>query len=85
MAAIKGNGSLSGSISAQTSLSGSVSNPKSAENYTGDYEIVPQAFEKQVLHTANKLCTADITVTAVPYIEVSNRSDGKTVYIASEV
>ncbi len=85
MASIKETGSLKGSISATCSLSGGVSTPKKAEEYSGEYQITPQAFTGQVLQTANKLCTKNITVDAVPYYEVSNLSDGKTAYIASEV
>lgn len=54
------------------------------EAYEGDYEIVPKAFEPVVLPTKNKLLADDVTVTKVPYYEVSNET-GTTVYIASEV
>lgn len=52
--------------------------------YEGDYEVVPKAFEPVVLPTKNKLLADDVTVTKVPYYEVSNET-GTTVYIASEV
>lgn len=54
------------------------------EAYEGDYEVVPKAFEPVVLPTKNKLLADDVTVTKVPYYEVSNET-GTTVYIASEV
>lgn len=54
------------------------------EAYEGDYEVVPNAFEPVVLPTKNKLLADDVTVTKVPYYEVSNET-GTTVYIASEV
>ena len=43
-----------------------------------------RAFEPVVLPTKNKLLADDVTVTKVPYYEVSNET-GTTVYIASEV
>ena len=54
------------------------------EAYEGGYEVVPKAFEPVVLPTKNKLLADDVTVTKVPYYEVSNET-GTTVYIASEV
>ena len=52
--------------------------------YEGEYEVTPKAFEPVVLPTKNKLLADDVTVTKVPYYEVSNET-GTTVYIASEV
>lgn len=53
------------------------------EYYEGSYEVIPKAFESSVLQTRDKYLTDDVTVTKVPYFEVSNES-GKTVYIANE-
>ena len=50
------------------------------EAYEGDYEVVPKAFEPVVLPTKNKLLADDVTVTKVPYYEVSNET-GTTVYM----
>lgn len=54
-------------------------------DYEGEYVIIPQAFNEVVLPTANTRLLQNVTVLEVPYSEVSNLSDGKTVYIASEV
>ncbi len=53
--------------------------------YTGDYTVVPKAHSEQVLETAGKLMLDDVTVTKIPYYEVSNVKDGLTIYIAGEV
>ena len=53
--------------------------------YSGEYEVVPNAFNTQVLPTANKVLKKDIVVQKVPYFETSNNYDGVTVYIAEEV
>lgn len=50
-------------------------------NYTGDYTVIPKVYE-QTLETKNKSMTDDVTVTAVPYAEVSNPSGGLTANIA---
>lgn len=49
--------------------------------YTGDTVVIPRAFESQVLPTQNKTVTDDITVTEIPYTEVSNLAGGLTVSI----
>ncbi len=88
MSSIKASQSLTGAISARANLSATIMLPSAqptAEVYTGTYQVKPQAFEDTVLQTADKHLTQNITVTAVPYFEVSNLSDGKTVYIASNV
>ena len=52
----------------------------SYETYTGDYIVIPTAVA-QVLDTDHKLLLDDVTVTAIPYTEVSNPSGGYTVSI----
>lgn len=52
--------------------------------YTGAYEVTPKAYEEQILETARKYLTQNVTVHEVPYYVTSNQS-GETVYIASEV
>lgn len=79
-------GTLSGKLSSGAkSLSGQLSSQPSDgySLYTGDYEVTPKAYT-QTLETAGKLLTENIVVTAVPYYETSNNSDGLTVYIAEE-
>lgn len=56
-----------------------------AETYDGPYEVTPKAWDEQVLETAHKLMTDDVTVFRVPYYETVNLFDGKTAYIAEEV
>lgn len=89
MSEVKVLNTLTGSISAECSLTGTISVPENGtgnyESYTGDYEVVPQAFEETVLPTANKMLSKDVVVAKVPYIETSNTSNGITVYIAATV
>ena len=54
------------------------------EIYEGDYNVVPKV-EGQKLFTANKHMIDDVTITSIPYYEVSNASGGNTVYIAKEI
>lgn len=49
--------------------------------YTGDTVVIPRAFEDQTLNTAMKTVYQDITVTEIPYNEVTNPSGGLTVSI----
>jgi len=50
------------------------------ECYSGDCHIIPKV-EEQVLETRDKLMTDNITVTSIPYYEVSNPQGGTTVII----
>lgn len=50
--------------------------------YLGPYEVIPKAWEEQVLATNGKNMTDDVTVFEVPYDEVINPT-GTTVVIAS--
>lgn len=50
--------------------------------YLGPYEVIPKAWEDQILATRGKNMTGDVKVFEVPYDEVSN-PDGTTVIIAS--
>ena len=50
--------------------------------YMGPYEVVPKAWEDQILATNGKNMTDDVTVFEVPYDEVTNPT-GTTVVIAS--
>lgn len=77
--------SLSGTISSETALSGSLSSPKEYTIYSGPYEVIPKAFESQTLDTHNKVMEYDILVVEVPYYETSNDANGTTAYIAKEV
>ncbi len=52
--------------------------------YTGEYDVIPKV-TAQTLATAGKRMKEDVCVLAIPYFEVSNPSDGMTVYIGSEI
>lgn len=50
------------------------------ETYDGTYIVTPRV-EAQSLPTAKRNMKEDVTVKAIPYAEVSNDSNGKTVTI----
>lgn len=52
------------------------------DEYKGTYEITPKANETQVLETKNKLLNDNVKINKIPYYEVSNNENGKTVIIA---
>lgn len=54
------------------------------EAYDGPYVVTP-AIDSQVLSTAQKRMTENMTVKAIPYFQTSNPQMGETVYIGSEV
>ena len=82
---ISGVNSLNGSLSGVGSVPGTVS-PKINRDkyYTGTYEVTPKADVTQVLPTADKTLTDNITVNKVPFYETHNEH-GTTAYIAMEV
>lgn len=55
-----------------------------AETYTGEYEVIPKAYDSQTLETKDKLMEDNVFIFSVPYFQTSNEH-GDTVYIASEV
>ena len=77
---IKTEASLSGSIKSNGALHGSLHMPVGYEDYTGEYEITPKV-TAQVIETADKHMISDLTVKEIPYYEVSNQANGKTVLI----
>lgn len=56
---------------------------KDMEPYAGSYQITPSP-DAQILYTAQKRMTEDMTINGIPYFETSNEYHGKTVYIGSE-
>lgn len=54
-------------------------------DYTGDYEITPNAHNPIVLQTKNKKMVDDVTVKKIPFFDVSNTSGGTTIFIGNEV
>lgn len=51
-----------------------------ASKYEGSYEVVPKVVA-QTLPTAQKIMQKDLVIAVIPYAEVSNLFDGKTVTI----
>lgn len=59
-------------------------NQGAAPTYTGDYDVTPTA-DGEVLKTAQKTMSKDLTIHPIPYFEVSNTAGGDTVYIGGEI
>ena len=51
------------------------------EKYTGQYEVIPLPLMQQILQTADKVLTDNITVAPIPYATTSNDAGGYTVVI----
>ena len=49
-------------------------------NYEGEYNVIPRVNE-QVLETKDKSMIDDVTINAIPYVEVSNVGGGYTATI----
>lgn len=49
--------------------------------YEGEYTVIPKT-EEQTLKTANKVMSDNLVVEKIPYYEVTNTANGKTVTIA---
>ena len=84
----KGAFSLSGEISTGKgfSLSGDIlcnTVGKGAEEYTGEYVVIPKIFE-QSLNTTGYVMSRDVTVEKIPYSEVSNLYGGLTANIGDQ-
>ena len=56
----------------------------SGEHYTGAYEVTPDTVQ-QVLPTAQKVMSRDVTILEIPFFEVTNNSGGTTVSIVKEI
>lgn len=80
---IQGVGGITGGLSASGGLSGHISMPEVAPvaPYEGEYVVIPQV-DEQIMPTAGKRMTDDVTVSGIPYYQVSNLS-GLTVYIGT--
>lgn len=82
--ALSAEPTLSGRLSCDGGLSGSLSIVSGYDVYSGAYDVVPKAYNSQTLLTANKLLNENIIVKEVPYYETGNSSNGVTAYIAKE-
>lgn len=80
---IKYEGNLTGIINSDGNLEGSLSMPIGYDDYVGPYDITPNV-SQQSLDTADKHLTDDITIEAIPYYEVSNSYNGKTIIIGGK-
>ena len=58
-----------------------VSGGEGLPTYDGDYIVVPSVWQEQSIPTKNKKLIDNVTVTKVPYAEVSNEAGGKTITI----
>lgn len=76
---------LQGHIKTDATLSASVIAPMliGLETYTGPYEVYPEVTE-QHFETIDKRMADNLTVTAIPYHEVSNEH-GETVIIGGRI
>lgn len=73
---------LKGSLAGRNTISGTLAvGKREAEIYTGEYTVTPKPWEEQVLPTADKLMTGDVTVFEIPYAQVTNIQGGYTVTI----
>lgn len=52
------------------------------EVYHGEYDVIPKAWQMQILETKNKVMDDNVRVHEIPYDETSNEY-GETVVIAS--
>lgn len=60
------------------SLGNIIIEQSNAEEYDGEYRVIPQAFHVQTLESANKIMREDVTVAEIPYFAVSNEEGGIT-------
>lgn len=80
---IKTEGSLLGAIKSEGILEGSLSMPSGYDDYTGPYDVIPKVIPRS-LDTADKHLADNITIKAIPYYEVSNLHNGKTIIIGGD-
>jgi hypothetical protein len=71
---------LTGTVNSKWNVSGTVTIDGGREKYTGSYEVTPRA-DEQILDTANKIMSDDVTIKEIPYAEVTNPAGGITVII----
>ena len=83
MSEIFGYPIISGKISAEPTIKGSISNNVEKTYYDGEYEVTPR-LQAQTLETADKTMRKDITIKEVPVSETTNPDGGTTIVIAYE-
>lgn len=57
--------------------------PDAQDVYEGGYDVTPKVTE-QIMPTASKYMTDNVTIRKIPVFKVHNNSGGTTVYIATE-
>ena len=85
MSDIKALDSLSGTISGECELAGNLCVTQEYDAYDDSYEIVPKAFQSQILETKDRVMKENLVVKEVPYWVTSNESNGETAYIAEKI
>lgn len=61
-----------------------IADPSYVPTYEGTYDVTPKVIQ-QTLETENKKMLDNVTIKQIPYYEVSNIYDGKTIYIGSDL
>lgn len=79
--------SLLGVVSEIPNIYGKMSIPDRyfPNEYTGEYEIVPNAYKEVTLKTSGLLMEKDVTCLKIPKFSTSNLAGGHTITIAKEV
>jgi hypothetical protein len=54
------------------------------EVYEGSYQATPQV-ESQIMETAQKFLTDNVTIKAIPFFDVTNTAGGITIYIGNGI
>lgn len=77
---------LTGSLASIGSLTGRLTSAYTThmEAYEGSYEAVPKTVA-QTLDTKEKYMNDNVSITSIPYFDVSNNTGGSTVYIGTEI
>lgn len=81
---LTGKSNIVGLLKGKDILVGTLSAGMLGDPYSGEYTIIPKAYDDQTLETQGLNMQKDLTVTKVPYFEVSNPKGGLTIYIAED-
>lgn len=73
-------GVLIGKIKTDAVIKGSLAIPVGYEDYAGSYDIRPNVNE-QIIPTADKHMTQDVTIQAIPFFKTTNPQGGETIII----
>ena len=56
-----------------------------ADVYEGEYEVTPMIATEQILETAQKMLSQNVTVKKIPIFITMNPQGGETVYIGGDI